>query len=166
MKRAHKEIEEIIKKIAGEDVFSLIKKLKSKKKVSDIKLAEDCNKKLNDVRSILYKLHNFNLVSFVKKRDKETGWYIYYWSIDIKKMHDFFVNFKNKELKGLRRSLKDEEHKKFYVCANKCIRLDFENASDCNFRCPECGCLLDYDENNKKIELIREKINNIKKIIN
>ena len=165
MKYSDKEIEEL-RKIAGEEIYLLIKILKNKKRVSEIKLAEYCKKKLNDVRSMLYKLHNLNLVSFIKKRNKKTGWYVYYWGLDIKKMRDFFIDFKKKELKELKKDLKNEEHKKFYICMNKCGRFDFENASKFNFKCPECDSLLNYEENNKKIDFIKEKINNIKKIVN
>jgi len=161
MNLSNKEIREVIQNTAGSGAFPLVKVLKNKKNVSETKLAEHCEMELNEVRSLLYKLHNFNFVFFIKKRNKTTNLYIYYWALDTKNIRNFAVNYKKREIKELKKDLTNENNKKFYNCINGCMRLDFESAYEHNFKCPECNGLLDHEKNNKKIEKIIEKIDYI-----
>lgn len=165
MKPSNKEIEEWIKKTAGADVFSLVKILKNKKTVSEVKLTEYYNKELNVVRGLLYKLYNFNLAFFVKKQNKSTGWYDYYWGLNMKEMESKVINFKKKEFENLKRELKKEEGKRFYICINNCMRLEFKDACENKFKCPECNGLMDYKVNNEKINNLIQKIEMAKNAI-
>lgn len=165
MNPSNKEVEELLKKTAGEEVFSLFKILKSKKRVSEIKLAEYCNKKLNEVRGLLYKLYNFNLAFFIKKRNKQTGWYDYYWGINIKQAEEMISGMKKEEVEELKKEFKREEGRKFYICVNKCMRLEFRDACEYNFKCPECNGLMDYEKNNEKMSNITNEIKKSEKII-
>jgi transcription initiation factor TFIIE subunit alpha len=51
------------------------------------------------------------------------------------------------------------------MCGNNCIRLNFEQATDFEFKCPECGELLHQDDNAKKIKELEKEIKKIEKEI-
>ena len=69
MRISNKIIEEVVSEVAGADVVSLVVALKNKKNISEFKLAEDLKREVNEVRNMLYRLYNFNLVSFIRKKD-------------------------------------------------------------------------------------------------
>ncbi len=160
-----KEIEGIIKESFGEDFVGLIAALKKRKNFSEFKLAEKINKDVNYTRSLLYRLLHKSLVSFVRKKDKKHGWYICYWTFEEKNFKNF-INWLYKErIKKLKEQIKEESINKFFMCGNRCLRLDFDQAADVNFKCPECGKLMEQEEVSKKIKEIKERIEKLKKAI-
>jgi transcription initiation factor TFIIE subunit alpha len=144
-------VDEIVSEVAGEDVLPLVKALRNKANVSEFKLADSIKREINLTRNMLYRLYDNNLVSFIRKKDKKKGWYIYYWTFNQKRVKDLVGEIKRRKLERLQERLHREKNTQFYNCANKCVRLDFEQSHDFSFKCPECGQLLDLEDNSKKI---------------
>ena len=71
MRLSSKMIEDVVTEVAGSDVIPLVQNLKNKKNVSEFKLAENIKQEVNKTRNMLYRLYDFNLVSFIKKKDNE-----------------------------------------------------------------------------------------------
>jgi len=158
MKITNKVLDTVIEEVAGEDVVPLVHKLKNKKNISEFKLAENIGKEINITRNMLYRLYNVNLVYFTRKKDKKKGWYIYYWTFDIKKIKYLLYKIKKKRYEKLKERLEREKNEQFFICPNKCIRLDFEQAMNFEFRCPECGVLIEQENNEVKIKEIENEI--------
>ncbi len=163
MKLSNKIVEGVVSEVAGEDVVPLVKALKNRKNVSEFKLAENINKEVNEIRNMLYRLYDANLVSFVRKKDKKKGWYIYYWTFNGKRVKDLVNDLKKKRLGALKQRLEREESGNFYICDSRCIRLDFEQATDFEFKCPECGSLMNEENNKDKIEEMKMEIKELEK---
>ena len=163
MKVSNKLVEDVVSEVAGADVVLLVKALKNKKDVSEFKLAEELKQDINLTRNMLYMLYDFNLVSFIRKKDKKKGWYIYYWTFNLKNIKYLMKALKKKKLERLKERLNREKGFDFYTCKEGCIRLDFEQATDFEFKCPECGALLDLEDNSKKIEEIKKEIAKLEK---
>lgn len=157
MKLSDTEIEDIASKVAGEDVVRLIKALKNKKNVSEFTLADSIKKEINLTRNMLYRLYDSNLVSFIRKKDKRKGWYIYYWTFNTDRIKYLAKQIKKQRLEQLKERLDREKSSNFFTCKNQCIRLNFEQATDFEFKCPECGELLNQVDNiQKKADLEKE----------
>lgn len=163
MKLSNKLIQEIIIEVAGEDVLPLMKALKNKKNVSEFKLAENIKCEINTTRNMLYRLYNSNLVSFMRKKDKKKGWYIYYWTFNPKRIKYLASSLKKQKLAKLKERLEREKSSDFFTCENKCVRLDFEQATEFQFKCPECGTLLNQEDNAEKIKEIEKEIKSLEK---
>lgn len=163
MKLSNKLIEEVISEVAGEDVLPLVKVLKNKKNVSEFKLAEKIKQEINITRNMLYRLYNSNLVAFIRKKDKKKGWYIYYWTFNPKMVKYLAQTTKKQKLDKLKERLEREKSGDFFACPNKCIRLDFEQATDFQFKCPECGSLLNQEDNAGKIKVFEKEIKKLEK---
>jgi transcription initiation factor TFIIE subunit alpha len=144
-------VDEIVSEVAGEDVLPLVKALRNKANVSEFKLADSIKREINLTRNMLYRLYDNNLVSFIRKKDKKKGWYIYYWTFNQKRVKDLVGEIKKRKLERLQERLHREKNTQFYICTNKCVRLDFEQSHDFSFKCPECGQLLDLEDNSRKI---------------
>lgn len=163
MKLSTNLINDVVSEVAGEEVIKLVDALKNKKNVSEFKLAEQIKTEINITRNMLYRLFDHNLVSFIRRKDKKKGWYIYYWTFNSKRIKHLAIDLRLKKLERLKERLKRENSGQFYICEEKCIRLDFEQATNFEFKCPECGKLLDMDDNEKKIDEINKKIKEIEK---
>ncbi len=159
-------MDEIISEVAGADVVPLVKALRNKKNLSEFKLADSIKKEINLTRNMLYRLYDNNLVSFIRKKDKKKGWYIYYWTFNQKRIRDLVKDLKKKKLERLEERLAREKTTQFYACKNNCIRLDFEQCHDFSFKCPECGELLNMEDNTQKIRTLEKDIADIKKELN
>ena len=61
-------------------------------------------------------------------------------------------------LKMLNDELEREENNMFFICPEGHYRLVFDDASDCEFMCPECGEELEFQENEQIISQIKEDI--------
>jgi len=151
MKLSNKVIEEVISEVAGEDVIPLVKALKNKKNVSEFSLAEKIGEEINITRNMLYRLYHANLVSFIRRKDKKKGWYIYYWTFNMKRIKFLIVDIKKNKLEKLKERMKRETDSNFFICDNKCMRVEFEQAVDFEFKCPECGELMEQQDNASKI---------------
>ena len=158
MRLSSKMIEDVVTEVAGSDVIPLVQNLKNKKNVSEFKLAENIKQEVNKTRNMLYRLYDFNLVSFIKKKDKKKGWYIYYWTFDNNRIKYLSMNLKKKRLEKLRARLERETGNQFYSCDTKCMRLDFDQSMNFEFKCPECGELINQEDNTEKIEIIKTEI--------
>ena len=159
---SNKIIEATIVEVAGEDVLPIVYFLKNKKNISEFKIAEVIKKEINKTRNMLYRLHEANLVSFIRKKDKKKGWYIYYWTFKPKMIKYVIIRLKKEKLAKLNDRLKRENISHFFICQNKCIRLDFDQAMNFEFKCPECGEIMNQEDNLENIRLIEEEIKKIK----
>ncbi|MEM2742610.1 MAG: transcription factor, partial [Candidatus Methanomethylicaceae archaeon] len=72
----------IVKSLLGEDAAKVIKVLMEKNELADDELIQKTGMKLNNLRKVLYQLFDNNFISYRRVRDKEIGWYKYYWRIN------------------------------------------------------------------------------------
>jgi len=154
-------ITELVEEIAGKDVVRLVELIKGKEHVSEFKIAEKLDLTVNQVRNMLYRLYSHNLVSFIRKKDKKKGWYIYYWTFDQRKGYELFLKIKREKLETLKERLENETEKIYFVCPSECIRMSLENAMESDFKCPDCGKVLEREENSKRIGAINREIGEV-----
>ncbi len=164
MKMTAKKTDDVIIQAIGEDALPLVAFLKTKKNISEFIIAEKTTLEIHVVRNILYRLHNLNLASYKRKKDSKKGYYISYWTFNQKRVKDVSTLLEKRRLEQLQDRLKREEANVgcFFLCANACSRLDFEQSTELDFKCPECGSLLAQQDNSRTIEVLREKISEIR----
>jgi len=163
LKMSNKIIEEVASRVAGEDVIPLVKALKNRRDVSEFTLAKETKTEINLVRNRLYRLYNANLVTSIKKKDKKKGWYIYYWTLNMPRFRYLAKDLIKQRITQLKERLEREKSSNFFICSNNCIRLNFEQATDFEFKCPECGELLHQEDNTQKIKEIEKEIKSLEK---
>lgn len=154
-------ISSVVETVAGTDVLPLIDVLKGKKNVSEFTIAEELKEEINTIRNKLYRLYDSNLVEFTRKKDKKKGWYIYYWTFVPSRALPLLKEMKRKSLERMRKKLGTEQNGHFYVCENECTRQTFEQAMDHEFKCGECGTLMNQEDNAKKISHILKEIEDL-----
>ncbi|MBI2145430.1 hypothetical protein HYU18_03860 [Candidatus Woesearchaeota archaeon] len=169
-----KEFDGLIKQLAeflGPEFVEVINELRLKSDYSEFKLAEAVKKDVNETRNLLYRLHDASLATFIKKKDHKIGWYIYYWTFQDDKVVEFLLSEKKAKLDGLKERVSRQGNSKFYSCVNKCLSVDFDRAFEMSFHCPECGSLLEQENNlgkvtgwEKEIGELEEQVGALEKI--
>ena len=160
MKLTNQRIYDTVKEVVGEDTVDIVKYLQNKKNISDFKIAEDVERDIHEIRNILYRLFNHNLVTYYRKKDRQKGWYISYWTFNKKRITDLIEHLSKSKLSKFKERLEVEETNEgnFYICPNMCLRVGFEKAFDMEYRCPECGNILNHQDNTKTIDSIKQQI--------
>lgn len=165
------EAEELLKELAismlGDDVLPVLEiLLKKKGELTDDEIARILNVKVNNVRRTLYILSDHGLVRYKRTRDRETGWYLYYWRANTDQVNDILLNRKREMVQKLKMRLEFESNNTFYICPDDGSRYIFDEALENEFKCPRCGASLVYYEGDKVKEIIERKIKELEEEIN
>ncbi len=163
MKVTSKIISEVIGELLGEDAVNVAFYIKSKDHVSELQVAKDLNLEVAAARSILYKLYENNLAMFERKKDRQKGWYLTYWDFYPDNIYHLYKRILKRKIEKLNDRLKKEENNEFYMCGNACTRMDFDKAVNFDFKCPECGILMEPMDNKRTIEFIHEQLQDLEK---
>ncbi|MHA1889807.1 MAG: transcription factor E [Promethearchaeota archaeon] len=158
-------LEKFIFHIGGDICVKLaneLEKLKGKE-ITDQELSELLGEDINTTRKNLYKLLDYNLATYRRVRDKKNGWILFYFRANFDGYQDILVERNKKQIDKWKELLEYEQNNIFYSCAAGCTRLPFDQASDINFRCPNCDEILNFQDNSSKIEEIRRKIEKAEK---
>ncbi len=153
----------IARVLGGDDGVKIIGILSDHKNITVEELAETTEIQINDVRKLLYRFYNHSLVTNRRFRDKETGWFIFQWSLQPELVEAYVTSTKQKILRKLESRLDYEVTHEFYHCGNpQCPNTTFEVAMDTVFNCPKCNEPLHRVDNNPIIEFLEKKIAEIK----
>lgn len=176
-------LKEIVVSLAGKSAEGIIDMIEGKKYVNEFLIAKKLNLTINQVRNILYKISDYGLVSFIRKKDKKKGWYTYFWKIENIKSLEFLRENLLKKMAQIRSQIDSRKSKEFYTCERCNIEFTEETALVHNFMCNECGEIMsrkdntpvikeytrDFDKLNRELNSIdeelkieREKIEKIK----
>ena len=146
----------LVKQVAGSDTIALFELLKGRKNVSEFKIAEKMGISVNQVRNMLYRLQEFNLVFHIRRKDKTKGWYIYYWTFDIHKAINLIVDIKQKEIGDYEKEIEQMGVKRYFICKPCRVKISEESALESQFTCFDCGeVLVTQDDDRRKRELVR-----------
>jgi transcription initiation factor TFIIE subunit alpha len=167
MRLTNKVIHDTIIQVVGDDVIPVVEYLKDKSNISEFKIAESLDEEVNRVRNMLYRLHTHNLVTYIRKKDKLKGWYISYWTLNLKTVKDLINKIKVHQVDMLKDRLQREEENlnSFFICPSMCSRLSFDAAMEFEFKCPECGRMMAQQDNTRTIKHLKERIKEIEATI-
>ncbi|MFH1174137.1 MAG: hypothetical protein V1725_03335 [archaeon] len=157
--------DDIIRELVGDEAITIIEFLKKNKHASEFKIAEMLKQEIHYTRNVLYRLLEHNLVTFIRKKDKVKGWYICYWDYNEEAIPHLETKMKRTKLTKLEERLSKEHNNYFYMCKNACTRMNFDRSAEFNFKCPECGQLMNEQNNEKTVEFLQKSIEELKKEI-
>jgi len=152
--------------LAGKNTEKIIDILAEKKDISEFKIADKLQLTVNQARNILYKLYAHSIVSFIRKKDRQKGWFVYYYTLNVPKSLEKLIELKKKEIENLKHQLSSRENKNFFRCESCNVELNEETALLHDFLCPECGVLLKAASNVKIISETKNAIASAEKELN
>ena len=150
--------------LGEEEAVRLIETLKNAEETTDDEIANKTGIRLNSVRKILYKLYDHSLVSLRRTRDPKTGWFIFHWKLQPDQLEGFILSQKRRVLEKLNVRLEYEKNHDFYYCDTPgCKRVPFEEAVELVFHCSACGKALAHYENEKIVQRLGLKVDQLRK---
>ena len=156
-------LNDLIQEIAGEQAVGVIDIIFGKRDVNEFLIAKKMDLTINQVRNIFYKLANFGLVSFTRKKDKRKGWYTYFWTLETYRALELLENRILKEIDILKNQLQERETKRFYICKICHAEVREETAILHDFICQECGEVYELSESEKIVAILKSKIEKLTK---
>ena len=153
----------VVQELVGEEAIAIVSMLNEKQEATDEELSTKLEVRLNIIRKTLYKLYDNHLAIFRRIRDKDTGWFVYFWQLKPERISDLVRTKKKMVLQKLVERLDYERNHVFYQCENGCPRFTFEESLEITFQCPTCNAPLVNISNNNIISVLEIKINILEK---
>jgi transcription initiation factor TFIIE subunit alpha len=134
----------------GENAIKVLREFETE--LSDEEISKRSGIRASDVRVVLNRLHSYGLATYLRKRDKNSGWYSYIWKLDDKHTQEL-VNGVN-EIKDIEEEMAVNDEKEYYYCPNEkpIVRILFEDAVVNNFRCSRCNGMMEFFDPKKAKE--------------
>ena len=151
-------IEQVVSELVGADAVEAVNYLADKENVSEFVIAEELDVEIHEMRNILYRSYEHNILTFNRKKDKKKGWYICYWNFNEEQIPHLVEKIRKQKLAKAQDRLAREENNQFYMCTNACVRMDFDKAVEYNFHCPECGDVQQMQDNARTVEFLTQRI--------
>jgi transcription initiation factor TFIIE subunit alpha len=151
-------LDEIIVAVAGKPAEKIAELLNSNKHVNEFNIAKKMDLTINQTRNILYRISDYGLVSFIRKKDKKKGWYTYFWKIEILKALEFLKKLLLQRIEQIENQIKSRSTKQFYICERCSIELTEANALTHNFTCDECGDVFATKDNSKVLRALKRNL--------
>lgn len=158
-------LKSIVEHLTNKQSVTIVDLLVGKKDVNEFLIAKKLGLTINQTRNILYKLSDFGLVSFIRRKDKRKGWYIYFWTLNVSKSLDLFEQKLKEELRQLEAQLKSRKEKRYYICKTCDIEVTEEVALLNNFICSECEEVYELSNNEQIIKKLEREISKLKREI-
>mgnify|MGYP001559996088 CR=1 FL=1 len=155
----------IVEHLTTKDASQIVDLLIGKKNVNEFLIAKNLKLTINQTRNILYKLSDYGLVGFIRKRDRRKGWYIYFWTLNVFKSLDLLEEKLKEELKVLEKQLKIRKEGRFYICKTCTLEVNEEAALLNDFKCAECEGIYELADNEEIIKNLEKEIAKLKKEI-
>ncbi|VVB78347.1 Transcription factor E [uncultured archaeon] len=156
-------LKSLVETLVNKQAVPIIDLLIGKKHVNEFLIAKKLKLTINQTRNILYKLSDYGLVSFIRKKDKRKGWYIYFWTLNIYQSLNLLEQNLEKELEQLESQLKNRKEKRYYLCKTCSIEVAEETALINDFVCPECEQVYELSQNQDTITDLEKNIAKLKK---
>jgi len=156
-------LREVVTIIVGKHAEEIADLLNTKKHMNEFLIAKKLDLTVNQTRNILYKISDYGLISFIRKKDKKKGWYTYFWKIEILKSLEFLRGVIIKKIEQINSQVKSRESKVFYVCERCNIELNEENALLNDFTCNECGEVFTIKDNTKMLTELRKNLGKLER---
>jgi len=134
--------------------------------VTDEELAEELGLELNDVRRALFILYENDLATYRRVRDEDSGWLTYLWTFHYENIPDNLEAETDRLLEALQRRREYETSHEFYLCEVDSLRFEFEEAMEFGFECPECSSPLESMDNDRMVEAMERRIEEIRDELN
>jgi len=156
-------LREAVAIIVGKQSEGIADLLNTKKHMNEFLIAKKLDLTVNQTRNLLYKILNYGLVSFIRKKDKKKGWYTYFWKIEVLKSLEFLRSTLVKRTDQINYQIKSRETKEFYICKRCNIEFNEENALSYNFTCNECEDVFTIKDNTKLLVELKKNLGRLVK---
>ena len=158
-------LKSVVEHLINKAAVPIVDLLAGKKDVNEFLIAKKLELTINQTRNILYKLSDYGLVSFIRKKDKRKGWYIYFWTLNVYQSLSLLEKKLKEELIQAEEQLKSRKEKRYYTCNICSIEVSEEVALLNDFICQECEEVYELSDNQEIINSLEKNITKLRREI-
>ncbi len=139
--------------LAGENALEIVRNFYGN--LSDEELSKTLKLKISDVRATLNRLHSEGLVTYLREKDSETGWYSYSWQLNKSRIEEWVGD----KVKSRYPAFDDASGDHYFCpsCGAQNTMLSLADAHNSSFKCPKCSSGLEYFDREKTEEIMGMK---------
>lgn len=156
------DVRNYVRETVGEEGMEVVELLVEYGEATDSALAEDLDTKPSHIRKVLYDLYANSVAEYQKKKDEESGWLTFHWSLTLAEAQEAMRADREELIGELQEALRFEEQHDFYVCPDGGERFDFTEAMDMEFECPDHESDLDHLDDNENIQILSRRIEQLR----
>lgn len=153
----------ILDGVAAEYGERVVDVLAEKREATGVEIADEAGVKKKFVRRTLEKLYERRAVSPRRTKDSKTGWISFLWRLEPLQALKRLKEKKRSLLQESKEKLRHEREVGFFACENRCVRVEFDEAMETDFECPECGKELHESDNSDVIRSLEERIEKLER---
>ena len=160
--------QEFLANVGGNDAVDVVRVcLEKNGKCLDEDIEQKLKRlKITEIRSILNRLHYRGIACYNKSKNKNSGWYTYTWEIKQRRIIELILEQQSELLQKLEKKAEFDSGHELFVCKKACEETPFEIAAQYEFRCPECGEMMNPMDGKKNQREIQGQINGLKGELN
>lgn len=161
---AFKLTQEFLKNVGGDEALQVVRICldKNGKCLDEDIEVKMKHLKITEIRSILNRLHYRGIACYNKTKNKNSGWYTYTWEIKQRRIVELILEQQSEMLQKLETKAQFESNHELFVCKKNCEETPFEIAAQYEFRCPECGDMMNPVDGKKKQKEVNQQIGTLK----
>ncbi|MFA6329575.1 MAG: hypothetical protein WCX64_02725 [Candidatus Micrarchaeia archaeon] len=157
-------LEAFIKEIAGKEGLRIIETI-GDEGCTDEAIEQKTSIKIAEVRCLLNHLHSYGVVEYRREKNMQNGWFTYTWNLNRERALSNYLSMKKREYDDLRARVAYAENACVYKCRKGCVRCEFDDAMENQFRCPKCKGMLRYENSEVDTKKIVDRIKTMEKFI-
>lgn len=153
----------LVREIAGENGAKIMQSIGAEA-VTDDKIEKGSGLKIAEIRSVLNHLHSYGLVEYSKEKNMQTGWFTYTWRVNSNRALTNFLSMKQNEYSQLKSKLQAQDGAQIYACGSGCVKMQFDQAFETQFKCPECAKKLNFVDYQEELKALETKIQTLNQL--
>jgi transcription factor E len=156
-------LKKIVELLIDPQAAIIVDLLVDKKDVNEFLIAKKMDLTINQTRNILYKLSDYGLVSFIRKRDKRKGWYIYFWTLNVYQSLNLLEEKLRVNLDELKKQSENRTKKPYYVCNTCSLEVNEDSALLNDFTCTECEEVYELADQSENLAELEKEIKKLER---
>lgn len=147
----------------GAEGLEVLENLADLGKATDTDLAELLGTRTSTIRKALYTMYEQRVADYAEHRDPATGWLTFVWQYTPEQAQRALDDARHKAAQSLRREIEEEATKEFYRCPAGHARMEFGQAMDMRFCCPDCGQPVEPEDRAERLAALEAQLSELEK---
>lgn len=155
------EVREVVEQRIGDDELTILEHLADKGPTTDTTLAEALDTRTSTIRKALYKLYEERIADYEENRDPENGWLTFVWQFTPEQAMRSLEEARQAAAEEIEKEIEHTRENEIFTCPAGHGRVEFTEAMDMEFHCPQCGDSLEREDPQARIEALEEQLESL-----
>lgn len=156
------EVRSVVRDRIGEDELTILEELVERGPTTDTVLAEALDTRTSTIRRALYQLYEERIADYEENRDREKGWLTFVWDYTPHEAMRALNDARKEAVREIEAEIEEAQEKELFACEMGHARLEFADAMDVDFHCPECEGMLEREDRQERVASLEDQLNGLR----